>query len=142
MRQNTKLYVLILAIGLPVNFVCEYLHMPLFQVTFLRGYIDSHLSLSALSASLNMVWTYLIYALMRNSFGKTWTADWNLQKVMAVVGSGMVLVCIGERTALSIGLWSYSVTMPVIPILGVGLTPFLIISTMPLVTMYLASRFA
>ena len=141
MSKGTRFGCLLFIIGFPINLIFEYLHMPLFEVHVLNGYIDSRSLLSICSALWNILWTFLIFILMKNIFGPNWTTNWNFQKVLVVVLSGAVLVSIGERIALLTDMWSYSALMPIIPILSIGLTPFLVISIVPVLSMYLASRF-
>lgn len=58
--------------------------------------------------------------------------------VFVVLG---VVITIGlERSALATGRWQYSEAMPVIPLLGVGLTPMLQWSLLPLLAAWLVRR--
>ena len=141
-RFTVRMSMLLFLIGFPLSFVLEYFQMPLFRVVFVNGFINSRISLSILSTLLDVISVFAIYFLMVSLFGKAWAMQWSIPKAIIIMICGMVLVVAGERSALALGIWNYSNTMPVIPVLGIGITPFLIIALVPLVTMYTASKLA
>ena len=59
---------------------------------------------------------------------------------VVVMALGMQLV--GETVALRTGEWAYNAAMPIIPGLGVGLTPALQMPLLILPTLWLAHRVA
>ncbi|HWQ59648.1 MAG TPA: hypothetical protein VN420_00680 [Candidatus Fimivivens sp.] len=55
--------------------------------------------------------------------------DWRRFACTAILGLFVAVVL--EKVALSVGIWSYGPYMPIIPFLGVGLTPVLQMMILP-----------
>jgi hypothetical protein len=68
--------------------------------------------------------------------------DWNWKAVLFVVVVALGMQIVGETVALHMGEWAYNETMPVIPGLGIGLTPALQMPLLILPTFWLAQRVA
>ena len=69
-----------------------------------------------------------------------WGKPWNWKAVLFIMGLALIGQTIGEVFALRTGRWSYGPSMPVIPILGVGLTPLLQMPLLIPITLWLAQR--
>ncbi len=69
-----------------------------------------------------------------------WDRPWNGKMVLFIMGLALIGQMIGEVYALRTGRWSYGPSMPVIPILGVGLTPLLQMPLLIPITLWLAQR--
>jgi hypothetical protein len=71
-----------------------------------------------------------------------WAAPWGWKNVLFVVILALGGQIVGELVALSTGEWAYNTAMPLIPGLGVGLTPALQMPLLILPTFWLAQRVA
>jgi hypothetical protein len=54
-----------------------------------------------------------------------------------VLGLSALTATIMEKAPVFLGLWSYEESMPIVPIVAIGLSPFLQITFLPLLTFLL-----
>ncbi len=52
----------------------------------------------------------------------------------------MVIAVLAEGIALKLQLWNYNEKMPLVPVIGIGLSPFLQITLLPALTFYITHR--
>lgn len=69
-----------------------------------------------------------------------WAWPWRHRDVLFVVTLALGVQILAELVALSTGEWAYNSAMPIIPVLGVGLTPTLQMPLLILPTLWLAQR--
>ncbi len=69
-----------------------------------------------------------------------WIQNLKLTRVIFLIVAGGVGAILAETRHLSIGTWSYAETMPIIPILNVGLSPILQFMILPLVIYLVSSK--
>ncbi len=119
-----------LVLAFALNFIWELSHCPLYKAC---GYEPSHvafLALSSLAYAIMAALLYLGFALVYKDglWARQLTpirAFW----LMMVGGTGAVL---SEKAHLAAGNWVYTDSMPLIPGIGVGLTPVLQFAVLPL----------
>jgi len=63
----------------------------------------------------------------------------NRKRIAAMMCAGFAVAVLIEKFALESGRWSYSVLMPVIPFLGIGLMPVLQMTFIPVLALFLGS---
>ena len=90
--------------------------------------------------SLNLLLAVTVFRRGKWDWASPWNWRWRDVLFVVVVALGMQIV--GEVVALSTDEWSYNAAMPLIPGLGVGLTPVLQMPLLILPTFWLAQRVA
>lgn len=135
MEKRKKLLLAIILAGFSLNFVWEVSQAPLYQ-----GYVSFQVNtprctLAAVGDAFFILITYLLFAIfLRNFFwiGKlTWKVVVSLLLFGGAVATGI------EIWAVSTGHFAYKNTMPLVPVLGIGLSPFLQFILTPLLAYYI-----
>lgn len=122
-----------------LNYPWEMLQMPLFQA---MKFTDPMSWLICFRASLGdgiiilSIWGfgYLVFRRI------TWFRILNIKTISVLLISGAAIAIGFEIYAIGTGRWEYSEFMPLIPLIRVGLSPFLQLLILPWVSMILASR--
>jgi hypothetical protein len=85
--------------------------------------------------------TLLIYFLARLFFkDPLWIMhSLSFRRTVVVLGLSALIATIMEKAPVFLSLWSYEESMPIVPIIGIGLSPFLQITFLPLLTFLLFS---
>lgn len=81
---------------------------------------------------------YAIGALAARTLSWGLRAAWNVYSAVALLGAMHAFWI--ERAAIASGRWTYTQTMPVIPLLKVGLWPLLQLTVLTPLTFWLANR--
>lgn len=84
-----------------------------------------------------------IYGIVALATGRLrWGAErrWNAYAAAALLGAGWATAT--EWLALAFGGWSYTEWMPVVPVLGVGLWPFLQLTLLVPAALWVAARWS
>jgi hypothetical protein len=122
-------FTLILAAFL-LNAAWEVLQIPLYVGGM---YSCSHILFCLLASLADAIMVVLIYfgfaIIYKNAF---WIQSLNLSRVIFLIMTGGIGAVLAETRHLSIGTWSYAETMPLIPIVDVGLSPVLQFMILPL----------
>lgn len=119
----------IMALSFILNLVWEmsqaFLFMPHFSgaADFIRVHV--------LAAFTDVVITLLILGPELFLSDRTSSVIWRRKRVAMNVSLGFLAAVAIERYAVSTGMWAYGPFMPIIPILGVGLTPVLQMAIIP-----------
>ncbi len=123
-RISTKLGYTAKLFGLAfvLNFLWELAQKPLYIVgtfpPFPLGWIRA-----SLWDAVYILLVYLVLAAMHDDF--YWLRRKNIWDLFFIIFAGFITATIVEIQALSLGKWFYAGAMPIVPILKVGLTPFL-----------------
>ena len=132
-----RFIVLISILAFLLNFAWELSHCPLFKGC---GYDFAHvtfLALASLADAILAVLLYLGFALVyRNGM---WALPLTARRgfwLMVVGGTGAV---VSEMAHLAAGNWAYTASMPLIPGIGVGITPVLQFTVLPVLIYSLSS---
>jgi len=113
------------------------------QAPFYAGYesFGQHFWICLAVIPGDVVITLLIYGLVAAwRRDATWPRQRRWQDAAAVALVGAAVAVALERHAISAGRWSYTAAMPVIPYLGVGLTPVLQMAILLPLSFYLAGK--
>ena len=130
----TKRFILIAGIAFGLHFVWESNHVVLYG-----GYDHlTTLPIAVWAAIGDVVYTfamYLLIALIKRDM--RWVERMRWTDAAAVSIMGFFLVLIVEYKAMVFDRWFYLDTMPIVPLLGIGLTPLLQKVTLFTLTFYL-----
>jgi hypothetical protein len=88
--------------------------------------------------SLNLLFAVTVFRRGKWDWASPWS--WNWRNVLFVVVVALGMQVIGETVALNTGQWAYNAAMPLLPGLGIGLTPALQMPLLILPTFWLAQR--
>ncbi len=114
-----------------LNLVWELAHLPLYQNNV---YDALHLALCALASIADAIMVLLIYfslaLIYKNAF---WIKDINIQRSLILIVIGGAGAVLAEIRHVSQGDWTYDSSMPIIPIVNVGLSPILQLMLLPLI---------
>ena len=121
-----------------LNEVWELLQMPLYSSAY---YNLGHVVFCTLGALADMIMVLLLYVcfgfIYKNPF---WIWQRNWFKIFAVMLTGAVGAVLSEKMHLIIGSWAYDESMPIVPFVNVGLSPFLQFFLLPVVIYFLSYR--
>lgn len=122
-----------------LNLIWEFAQMPLYREGSLPFSVHAPMCVWATvwDAGYTIVLYLLLSALFRNI---DWIRDLSLAKSSVVFGTGFVVAAYVELRALRLDKWAYAPAMPLLPVLGVGLTPFLQLALLSLATYYIVAR--
>ncbi|MEO9885748.1 MAG: hypothetical protein ABJR05_16840 [Balneola sp.] len=122
-----------------LNFIWEVSQGPLFSDYV---YDFQHISFCALASVADLIMVLLLYFVfsvtLKDPF---WIRNFNLFKVLSLLFIGGAGAILGEWRHLSEGNWSYTESMPVLPIIEVGLTPLLQFIVLPILIYILANAY-
>ena len=120
----------IIILAFLLNFAWELIQIPFFKNP---AYNFNHITFCALATLADVLMVLLLYfglaLIFKDPF---WIQDLKLKRFLMLVlfgGAGAVLF---EMWHLSLGSWMYDVSMPVIPVLNVGIVPVLQFMILPL----------
>jgi uncharacterized membrane protein len=138
-RNSIRLYIKIFLVAFSVNLVWENLHASLYDDYFL----ELKWLFFFLCAVVDGLITLLIYFLARLVFkDPLWIMhSLSFRRAVVVLGLSALTATIMEKAPVFLGLWSYEESMPIVPIVEIGLSPFLQITFLPLLTFLLIFLF-
>ncbi len=130
---------LVFAIALLLNLVWEHLHFSLYDCSS-GCYISTFGLFSSISLlvkasifdSFFITALYIFISILHRSF--SWIARWNTTDTLFILAVSTTVATLIERHALASHKWTYATAMPIVPILGVGLSPFLQLAALSLAT--------
>ena len=121
-----------------LNEVWELVQMPLYEQPI---YKIGHIAFCTLAALADMIMVLLLYVcfgfIYKNSFW-IWQSNWFT--IFIVMLTGAVGAVLSEKRHLKIGSWAYDQSMPIVPFVNVGLSPFLQFFLLPVVIYFLSYR--
>ena len=89
----------------------------------------------------DVILTFIIYGLVAAVLkDRFWIRNFNLKILTVVIIMAAVVSLIAEWVAIELDFWSYNEKMPIGPLLGVGISPFLAIVINPTLSFFLASK--
>ncbi len=134
-----RLVFTILIMAFLFNFVWEVIQMPLYRdAPFSVAHI-AFCGLASIADALMVLLIYLSFALvMKNPF---WGQNLTLSMILMVMVVGGLGAVAAEMRHLSSGTWAYDSSMPIIPVVNVGLSPVLQFMLLPACIYYLGFRF-
>jgi hypothetical protein len=112
--------------------------MPLFKG---GDYEWQHIMFCVLASLADVIMVLLIYfgfaLIYKNAL---WVKDLNTKRIILLILTGGAGAVLAEVWQLSIGTWSYTSAMPLIPVVNVGLSPVLQFMILPIFIYRLSFR--
>ena len=139
-RKIFKRFVLsLLVLGFLFNYAWELIQMPLYKAA---PFNFGHIAFCALASVADAIMVLLIYfgfaLIYKDSFWIREMTAFRISLLMLVGGIGAVAA---EMRHLSYGTWAYDSSMPILPVVHVGLSPVLQFMLLPFLIFYLGRRF-
>lgn len=136
--SRTSLSVIIISIfAFFLNFIWENAQAP-----FYSGYQSfmQHLWICTKATFGDVIIILLLYFMFAAVYSKNWIQKLNPRYILSLMVVGGFISVVLEMWAISIGRWSYSPSMPIIPFVKVGLLPVIQMMILPLLIFYLTTR--
>ena len=121
-------------IAFAFNWVWEIVQMGAYKSA--EGSMIESLIFCTLATAVDALTILAIYAAAAAFF--TDRQDWRFYLTAALLGS--VFALLFEKIAFGFGWWSYNDQMPVIPVLGTGLLPFVQLTVLAPVSIWMAMK--
>lgn len=119
-----------------LNFAWELIQIPLYIPSL---YSFEHIAFCALASLADVIMVLLLYfgfaLIFRNPL---WMQHLRWKRIVMVILTGGTGAVLAEIRHLSLGTWAYSDSMPIIPVINVGISPVLQFMILPLL-IYLLS---
>lgn len=123
-------------IALVLNLIWENLHATLYENFNPIMAKVFFLYCSIVDALITLLIYFLVTLLRKNFY---WIKSFTVSKnILATLLVSILTATVMEKTPVALGFWSYTSEMSVLPVLEIGLSPFLQISLLPLFTFFLA----
>lgn len=134
-----KRFVLVtLTLAFIFNFAWEVIQMPLYKDA---PFTINHIAFCALASIADAIMVLLIYFLFAVIYqNNLWVEDFTWPRILILILCGAIGAIIAETRHVSAGNWAYDSSMPIIPIIEVGLSPVLQFTLLPLIIYYLSYR--
>jgi hypothetical protein len=139
MKSAVARLLVVYAVAMCINYVWEMAQMPLYQdmrLDELRSWLRC-LQASFGDANITIAIFIMGLLLFRDW---SWPAKLNIPKLAYITISGGGVAVLIDLFALKNGRWTYTSLMPLLPLVGVGLIPFLQLMLLPYVSYLLALR--
>ena len=129
-------------VSFALNWIWEMLQMPSYKEMAGRPLqvMAARCSFASLGDVAIIFSIYAVGALAAARLGWGLRARWNVYSTIALLGAMNAFWI--ERAAITSGRWTYNDTMPVIPLLNVGLWPVLQLAALAPFVVWLSSGFA
>ena len=141
MRSFIKASVLVFCLSFLLNLFWEFAQMPLYREGSLP--FSVHAPMCFLATVWDAGYTTIVYfvfsAFLRDA---RWLVNFSWQRISSVVLIGLVTASVVEWRALRADKWAYAASMPIIPFLEVGLTPFFQLALLSLATFMILKKFS
>lgn len=131
--------IIVLFFSFMLNFVWEKTHVVLY-----KDYSDFvakfFIPVSIYTAFIDTILVLIIYFLNAVIFQDfLWVKRINYFNILITGIFGIFIATFIEQRALNLGKWAYTDSMPILPILNVGLSPVLQMILLPVIIFYLAN---
>ena len=138
-KQTFKKFIFIMIVfAFLVNFAWELVQLPLYKNS---SYNVDHIAFCALASLADVLMVLILYfgfaLIFKDIF---WIQDLQLKRVLLLVISGGAGAVLFEIRHLSLGSWVYDNSMPLIPVVKVGLVPVLQFMILPLLIYFLSYK--
>ena len=119
-----------------MNLIWELVQMPLYKDAL---YDVRHIAFCALASVADALMVLLLYLAVALIFrNPLWIQHLKWQQIGIVILIGGIGAVLAEMRHLSLGSWAYADSMPIIPIVSVGISPFLQFMVLPLLIYFLS----
>lgn len=114
-----------------LNFAWEIIQLPFYKNNVYDVKHISFCALATLADIIMVILTYFSFALLyKNAF---WIKGINIQRALLLILTGGIGAILAEMRHLSKADWAYSSSMPIIPLVNVGISPVLQFMLLPLI---------
>ncbi len=121
-----------------LNFAWELIQIPLYKNP---AYDTRHIAFCALASLADVLMVLLLYFGLAFIFKEPfWIQDLKSTRVLLLVSIGGVGAVLSEIRHLSLGSWGYDNSMPLIPVVNVGIAPVLQFMILPLLIYFLSYK--
>ena len=135
-----KFIFIVIILAFLLNFAWEVIQGPLYE-----GYVYDiqHIAFCALASVADTIMVLLLYLVCALTYNKNpfWLKELAIPRILIVILVGGIGAVLTEMKHLNEGNWAYAESMPIIPIVDVGLSPVLQFMLLPILTYYLAFYF-
>lgn len=136
--KRARLVWYIIATGFLLNLLWEMAQMPLY--TQYHSFADHIICIPASVGDVLLI--LILYTIVSFSLGDWyWIKTLTKRNISLVVLLGMIIAIVMEQRASLLGLWGYTVHMPLLPLVHVGLLPVLQMMILPILTFYIANLY-
>ena len=137
--EQSKFLLVLFVVSVALNFIWELVQAPLYVGMSSLGDIVRHCFVASLGDGI-ILW--MIYGLGWVAFGNwRWTFQPGSRQIAFTVSTGLVIAILIEWFALHwLHRWAYTIDMPRIPVLDVGLTPILQMLILPPIIFFLTQK--
>ena len=121
-----------------INFTWEIIQSPLYNVAY---YSVQHIAFCALASVADVIMVILIYfsfALIYKN--PLWIKNLTALRIFILMLVGAIGAIVAEIRHLSAGNWAYNKSMPILPVVDVGLAPVLQFMLLPALIYYLSYK--
>lgn len=119
-----------------MNFLWELLHGPLYQGFTYNIKMISFFALASIADAIMVLLIYFSFSLVYKD--PLWIKELSFKRGFLIVIVGGIGAVLTEIRHLSERNWSYDESMPIIPVVGVGLSPVLQFMLLPLLVSYIS----
>ncbi len=138
MKEKITVFINIFLISFILNLIWENLHAPLYD-NYMGGKITELVLLRAtLADAAIIVFIFILLALFFRNF--LWFQNLNWKSILFLLIIGAFIAIGIEKWALITDRWDYMYSMPIIPVIKVGLTPVLQMMLLPITSFYMLSK--
>ncbi len=132
----------LLAVSFGVNWVWEVAQMAAYAPAAGRSRWGEFLvcTLAAVGDAALTLLVFVVVAAAKRPRRWVWDGGWKAYGAAALAGGALAVLI--ERSALAAGYWSYGPAMPRVPVLGVGLLPFVQLTLLVPLALWAAARSA
>lgn len=134
-KRTFNRFVLIVAVlAFLLNFAWELIQMPLYERS---SFSMDHVVFCALGSVADAIMVLLLYFGLAFIFNNPlWIEHLKWQRIVLAILIGGTGAILGEIRHLSLGSWAYADSMPIIPVVNVGISPVLQFMTLPFLSYF------
>lgn len=133
-----KLSVIIIAWALLLNFIWEVAQMPLFGG---MAFNIENILFCALASVADAIMTLLLYFGFAFIYDKPfWVKNMTPSRTISLIIVGGIGAILAEIRHTSLGNWSYTESMPLLPFVNVGLSPVLQFMVLPVIIFIICNK--
>lgn len=136
--KTSKVSLFILGVAFFLNAIWEMAQMPAYAAG--TESVSKRVVFCLVSAVADAIYVLLLYWTVRLITGRAeWFSSLNPKYIVTIVTVGFLAAVIIELLNLKLGVWRYSRSMPIIPIVGIGLWPALQLMIVPILVLWVVT---
>ncbi len=136
-KTSNSVYVYIAITGFILSFLWENLHFTLYA-NYAQWMEQIYFVLCSLA---DVLLIFLVYFLVATIFRNAhWIHHFTAAQILTALVISAMVSFTAEKIALYMNWWTYTDQMPMVPLLDIGMSPFLAITLLPTFTFLLARK--